>query len=89
MLYAIILTFIAIYLLCAVLSSNVLIAIGETEAYWFVLFLLFGPLLIAYVLLAKKHKNKFNQIEKRKLIMYQAPIIFAYFIIVFMSMILV
>lgn len=42
MLYLIILTFTVIYIFCAVLSEKILQAAGESEVYWFFLFLFFG-----------------------------------------------
>jgi hypothetical protein len=75
MLYLIVLTFIVVFILCAELSAKTLKAIGGTELYWLSLFLIFGPFLIAYVLLSKKYKRKFNIHEKRKLIILQVPIL--------------
>ena len=88
MLYLIVLIFIVIYISCAILSAKVLKVVGESEAYWFFIFLLFGTIVVAYVLYSSKHKSNLCVNEKRKLILYQLPILVSYSIILSLALII-
>jgi len=88
MAYLIILTFIVILIFCALASAKILQAIGKPEIYWFLLFLLLQSFLIAFILLYPKTKSKLGTSEKKKLLLYQIPIVASFSTIILFALII-
>lgn len=88
MIYIILLIFIGIFIYCGLVTAKLLTEVGKSELYWFVLFWVFGPFLVAFILASSKYKRVLTINKKKKLAASQLPILLSVCIILLLSLIL-